>query len=237
MTIAIQPIGAPWRQTNRPIVVSLVGLSGAGKSSLGRALTRLDAELRVRPRVPWWRYLASVPPLIPTFVNLHRPFRHVLGKEMKRFLRLHALHRLTQETRDCSILVFDEGPVYLLARMLVYGGENIQTRGFEQSWRHAIAMWASELHAIVWLQAPENVLAARLRTRRHHPFGTCDDKVVSTRFRAYNDAFTRVFDELAAAGGPRPWTVRTDRTSVDKTARELLARLRALRGAAYGTPA
>jgi len=232
LTRTAATIAAPPRRPDRPLVVALAGLAGAGKSSLARALTALDPEIRARPRVSWWRYLASLPAMIPTFISLHRPFRGVLGKEMKRFLRLDALHRLVQETTDCRMLVFNEGPVYMLSRILVYGGENIQTRSFEECWRRAIATWAPELDAIVWLEAPENLLAARLRARAQHPFADRSDHAVHRLLGAYREAFTRVIRELTAAGGPPPWTVRTDRGSVDGTARDLLARLRALRGAA-----
>jgi len=226
-TIATQP-----RRADRPLVVALAGLAGAGKSSLARALVALDPEIRARPRVSWWRYLASLPAVIPTFISLHRPYRGWLGKEMKRFLRLEALHRLVQETTDCRMLVFDEGPVYLLSRILVYGGQNIQTRSFDECWRRAIDTWAPALDAIVWLEAPENLLSERLRARGKHPFADRSDEAVRRLLGAYREAFNRVIRELTAAGGPRPWTVRTDRGSVASTARDLLARLRALRGAA-----
>lgn len=229
MTIAVRADAGRPRRPDRPLVVALAGLAGAGKSSLSRALVALDPEVRARPRVSWWRYLASLPSVIPTFINLHRPFRRVLNKEMKRFLRLDALYRLVQETTGCRILVFDEGPVYLLARILVYGGENIQTRSFEECWRRAIETWAQQLDAIVWLEAPEHLLAARLRARRYHPFEDRSDHAVQWRLAAYRAAFSRVIRELTAAGGPRPWTVRTDRGSVDSTARDLLARLTKLR--------
>ena len=191
---------------------------------------RLDPEVRARPPVSVWRYITGIPPLIPTFLRLHRPFHGVLGKEMKRILRLHALERLVHETRDCRILVFDEGPVYLLARILVYGGPGIRTRSFQECWRRAITTWAAELDALVWLEAPEDLLAARLRARPQHPFahtGT-DDRSVRGLLRAYREAFAQVIGELTAAGGPRPWPVRTDLASVDWTARDLLIRLRRL---------
>ncbi len=234
MTTALRSAAAPIHETDRPLVVAIAGLAGAGKSSLGRALMRLDPAVRARPRVSFWRYLARIPPLIPTFLRLHRPFRGVLGKEMKRLLRLDALHRLVQETRNCRILVFDEGPVYLLARILVYGGAGIRTQAFEECWRRAIATWAAELDVIVWLEAPEDLLAERLRARPHHPFahtGT-DDRSVRRLFRSYRAAFAQVIGELTAAGGPRPWTIRTDHGSVDATAQELLVRLYRLRGGA-----
>ena len=234
MTIATRSVAAPSRHNERPLVVALTGLAGTGKSSLARALMRLDPGIRARPRVSVWRYLANVPPLIPTFLRLHYPLRGVLWKEMKRILRLHALRRMVHETTDCDMLVFDEGPVYLLARILVYGGAKIRTRNFEESWRRWIAMWAGEFDAIVMLQAPEDLLAARLRARRRHPFQDRSDAAVRALFRDYSDAFTRVIGELTAAGAPRPWTVQTNHGTVDETARDLLIRLGALRGPAYG---
>jgi shikimate kinase len=222
----------PLRGADRSLVVELAGLAGAGKSSLTRALAGLDPEIRARPRVSWARYLACVPPLVPTLLSLHWPFRGVLRKEMKRVLRLQALNRLSLGTRDGRTLLFDEGPVYMLARILVFGGQNVQTHGFQRWWRHAIARWAETLDVIIWLEASDDLLAARLRTRPEHPFGDVDDRAVSALLCAYREAFTRVIGELTAAAGPRVWTVPTDRGSVDSHAQELLARLRVVRGTA-----
>ena len=74
------------RSSGRPLVVELAGLAGSGKSTIALELGRLDPQIQARPRVPGPSHLASVPALIPTFVRLHRPFRGVLTKEMKRML-------------------------------------------------------------------------------------------------------------------------------------------------------
>ena len=213
-------------------MVELAGLAGAGKSSIARALVALDPGIRARPRISLWRHIASVPPLVPSFVNLHWPFRGVLVKEMKRILRLSALHRLADETKDCRMLVFDEGPVYFLARTLVFGGENIKSRAFEKFWRHAIEGWAQTLSAIVWLEAPEPLLVARLQERPEHPFGKISDQAVSAFFRKYREAYTRVIAELIAAGGPAPWTIQTQHGTAAAAAPEILVGLRASRGPA-----
>jgi hypothetical protein len=156
----------------------------------------------------------------------------MLTKEMKRIVRLRALHRLAQRSIGPGTLVFDEGPVYLLARMLVFGGDNIRTRGFERWWRGAVAAWAATLHAVVWLEAPDDVLATRIHTRRQrHPYQGAAEGAVSAFLCAYRAAFSRVLAGLRDAGGPEPWILATDAGSADQSARCLLARLRA-RGAA-----
>jgi hypothetical protein len=218
------------RRGDRPLVVELAGLAGAGKTTIGPALRRLDPEIRARPRVSWPWHIAGIPPLVPTFASLHWPFRGVLTNEMKSVLRLRSLYRVARRTTGCRVLLFDEGPVYTLARSLVYGGKNIQTRGFARWWRRAIAQWASTLDVIVWLDAPDDVLALRIHTRsKWHPLQGASDQMMADFLGSYRQAFSRVLADLTAASELQLWTVVTDRGSAELRARELLARFHALR--------
>lgn len=219
------------RSRTRPLAVELVGLAGAGKSAIARALVRLDPTIHARPRLSRWSYVASLPALVPTLVRVHWPFRGVLTKEVKRILRVRALHRYARRAGDGGALVFDEGPVYVLARMLVFGGDNIRTRGFERWWQRALAEWAPMLDAVIWVDAPDAVLAARIHTRSQwHPLQGAAGDEMSGFLNAYREAFRRVLGELCVAGGPRLWTVDTGRESVEAAAHALLARLGTLRG-------
>lgn len=224
--------------SERPVVVELAGLAGAGKSTLALALARLDPSIRARPRVPERSYLASVPALVPTFVGLHWPFRGVLTKEMKRMLRVETLHRLVRETTRGGTLLFDEGPVYMLSRILMFGADNIRSRAFERWWRAAIAEWATTLDVIIWLDAPDDVLAARLHTRAQwHPLQGAHDAAVSAFFKSYRAAFGRVVSELRTPGrGAQVWNIATDAGSADRTAHAIFDRLRARRGTASPVP-
>jgi predicted kinase len=223
----------PSRRGDRPLLVELVGLAGAGKTTIAPALQRLDPEIRARPRVSWPWHVAGVPPLVPTFASLHWPFRGVLTNEMKSILRLRALYRVARNATGCRVLLFDEGPVYMLARTLVYGGKNIQTRGFARWWRRAIAQWAATLDVIVWLDAPDEVLSLRIHSRpKWHPLQGASDQMMAEFLRSYRQAFSRVLADLTAARQLQLWTVPTDRGSADLRARELLARFQSLRGTA-----
>jgi hypothetical protein len=213
-----------------PLVIELAGLAGAGKSALARALTQRDPTIRARPHISAWRYLTSVPALAPTFFDLHWPFHGMLTKEMKRMLRVRALYGFAQHTRGEGPVVFDEGPVYMLARMLVFGEAATRTRAFERWWQAAITQWRSKLDAVVWLEAPDAVLASRIRTRsQQHPLQGHYDATFTTFFRAYRDAFERVLDLLCVPAGPPLWTFETEQGSADERARMLLARLPDLR--------
>lgn len=213
----------------RPMVVEVAGLAGAGKSTLASALARLDPEIRARPRLPNRTYLAAVPALLRTFVSLHWPFHGMRTKEMKRILRVGALHRWVHDRPPGGTVLFDEGPVYMLARTLVFGGDGIRSAAFERWWRAAIADWAATLDVVVWLDAPDPVLAARIETRAQpHPLRGAQEQAVRSFFSTYRDAFNRVLGELCGPGGPQLWWIATDTRLPGNTARAVLARLHSL---------
>ena len=230
-------VRAQARAPERPLVIELAGVAGAGKSTIANALARLDPEIRARPRVSGPSYLASLPALVPTAVGLHWPFHGLLAKETKRALRLHALRRLVHRMTGRGAVLFDEGPVYMLARTLALGGRGITTPGFARWWRTTVAEWATVLDVVVWLEAPDDVLATRIHTRlQPHPLQNAHDRAVDVFLSAYRAAFGRVLAELCVPRGPRLWTFATDRASADQTARAVLARLRPLRETAPSVP-
>ena len=221
--------GGGMEESAARFVVELIGVAGAGKSSIASALVALDERIRARPRIRNHTYAATVPTLLPTFLSLHWPPRRVLTKEMKRILRVHALHHLVRTANGAGPILFDEGPVYMLARLLVFGGAAVKTRAFARWWQGAIAQWAKTLSAIVWVDASDDVLAARLNARaQSHRLRGASESAMRAFFASYRAAYRRVLADLQAAGAAAPWMVATDHTSAADTAHAILARLRTL---------
>ena len=189
----------------------------------------LDERIRARPRVHNGTYAATVPTLLPTFLSLHWPPKRVLTKEMKRILRVHALHRLVRTASGPGLILFDEGPIYMLSRLLVFGGAAVQTPAFARWWRGAIALWARTLSAIVWVDASDDVLTARLNSRAQpHRLRDASEPAMRAFFASYRDAFRRVLADLEAAGAPAAWIVETDDLPLQDAADTILARVRTL---------
>jgi hypothetical protein len=209
-----------------PVVVELVGVAAAGKSTLLRTLSERDPRLRAGVRPPTHRHVPSAIAMLPTFLALHRPYHAVLWNEMKRIAYLRTLRSLLPEQRR-PVVVLDEGAVYMLARLLVFGDERIRTAAFARWWSAAIANWASVLRVLVWLDAPDSVLIERLRTRRQvHPVKALPDDEVIRFLGLYRAAYTCVLGELVACGGPRAVTLRSDLESVDALADRVAAEIR-----------
>jgi hypothetical protein len=208
----------------RPLTVELVGPAATGKSSLLLALAREHQLWQAGLRLPTFRHLQSAVGLAPTYLALHRPYRGLLWKEMKRITYLRTLRRVLEDptsTRSTTVIL-DQGAVYMMARLLVFGKERVRSAAFDRWWQETIEHWARVLDIVVWLDAPDPILIHRIRTRKQpHPVKGLSDAAISRFITTYRAAYDRVLGGLAAAHGPAMIAVRTDQESLDQAARRV----------------
>ncbi len=191
--------------------VELVGPAGAGKSSIGAELaTRHTGRIAPGglwglPRLGLLRHACALLPAGTRGIPSHRP--HAVADTLLHLARVRTLHGLVHADPPTGALrLLDEGPVFGLAwlRMrragLVHGGP------LEAAWRDAAVHWAHTLDAIFWLDAPDAVLARRIRERPkpHMMKGAHAGEVAAfaASFRAALDAV------IEAMGADAPRLVR-----------------------------
>src|SRR5712691_9626058 len=139
---------------SRPIVVELVGPAGVGKSAIAeRLLARHDV---VRASV--WN--------LPQLLRLCVVTRSLPREELKQIVRLNALRLFVRRrVAGARVVVLDEGPVFALSWLRVFGHPRLQNGRAEPWWRATYAVWAVLLDRLVLLDAPEPVLTSRIRGR------------------------------------------------------------------------
>jgi predicted ATPase len=215
----------------RPLVVELVGPAAAGKTSVLHALRMRDDGLVVVGCRPSRRqHVASAIGLAPIFLALHLPFRGLLWKEMKRIAYVRTYQRLLEARASAhpGAVVLDEGPIYMLARLLVFGGDKLQSTVFASWWRDAIAQWARLLDIVVWLDAPDATLIHRLRTRRQpHPVSALSEEAIARFMSSYREAYDIVVADLTAVQPARVLVFRTHQDSVTRIADRVASEIRA----------
>jgi hypothetical protein len=211
-------------------LVELIGPAGAGKSSLLRALRQRDARICGNVEISCLTYLRDIPPLLATFAKFHRPFRGLRQKEMKRVLHLTTLGRVLRapEAEGPHIQVLDEGPVYMLTRMLCLGEPRFDNEAFHLWWDVAVSQWARRLRLVVCLDAAPYVLARRIRRRPGPPpISDTTDGSLLPFLEKYRRCYDRVVHQLTEAGGPAPVTFDTSCLTIDSLANHVLGAIRA----------
>jgi hypothetical protein len=130
-----------------------------------------------------------------------------------------------------GILLFDEGPVFALAWLRGFGHPGIREAS-EAWWRATLEQWSHALDAVVVLDAPNAMLAHRVRTRPvWHEVQAASDQEISLWMQRFREALEWVLAGLTVNGGPAVIRISTERDDPDRIADRVLS---VLGSAAYG---
>jgi adenylate kinase family enzyme len=156
-------------------VVEIVGPAGAGKSTLCQLLERSSNHVQMQ-NFPDVRKLEDAPffvsnglQLIPGLFRLYRPAsRHLSRREFAWLAILKGWSSLfgRNQNNDGKIIILDQGPVYLMAEMRLFGPEYLRQKNAERFWHNIYHRWKAALYMIVSLDAADAILMDRIRNRQ-----------------------------------------------------------------------
>lgn len=202
------------------MLVEIIGLAGAGKSSLLRALkqnsklaTHAD-RLSVRKLEALPFYLGTSLRTAPFFLSLYHQGCRLSREEMSRILYVAGMHDyFRQHSHTGKPLILDQGPVFELATLYGFGPSQLHDARFQAWWQQQFQMWARSLDLVVWLSAPPEVLLERIRSReQRHAVKESSSNVAKEFLQRYQSAYETVIKSLAAKG--KPEIVRLDSSSL-----------------------
>lgn len=214
----------------RAVVVELVGPAGAGKTTLAKGVTAVDAT--VRSGLSLWglprrQLVRSAVALAPTILGAGINRTPLRAGEMAQMIRLGALRRVVEEeaTRH-RVIILDEGPVFALSWLDVFfrrNGERVPA-----SWRRrVVAEWSKLLDVVVFIDASDITLANRIRTRdKEHMVKSLPDEEIFGFSAGFRRAFERAVGELAHAGHILVDSLKTDAGPVDESTARLMTKLK-----------
>ena len=219
----------------RPRIIELIGPAGAGKSEVARALCRRpDVRRTTVWRVPLPELAWATICTLPSAARLIRSARAPIHRELRHIARLRGLLDFLDrdELSRYRYIVVDEGPIYTLAWLRVIGHPAFHDQRTD-SWRHYIAgLWAATIDEVVNLDAPDAVLAQRLRSRaKAHVMSNSPDRAITAFSMRYRTAFNDSIALVQQHGRVPVRDFRTDRCTADQIADQILV------GAAAAAPA
>jgi predicted kinase len=157
------------------MIVELVGLPGVGKSTLAQEMCRQNRNIHLE-KTPYFRRATDIPFFMRNSVkNLPRILRIQLSKDggglSRRDIVLMVIlsgwrqvliqKNLTNEL----VLLLDEGPICYLTRLCAWGSEGLRSTAANNWWKGVFLEWASFLDLIIWLDASDETLIERIRSR------------------------------------------------------------------------
>ncbi|CAN5727975.1 hypothetical protein BH23GEM6_BH23GEM6_21420 [soil metagenome] len=236
-----------WQAPAGPWTIELVGPAGAGKSQLLSALESSPLELellnRFDKRTNGGMILRNAAPLalrllrlltthaVASFGGL-RPGAAAASRASLRagihgLLFLHLMRpRVFRRRQSLSAVVVDEGPVFMLAKL-----EGLRRdHGFPAHFGPAVLReqdyWGSALHAVVLLDAPDEVLMERIRTRaKDHIVKHATEAEMRTFLNDWRTSIAAVCARLAGAFGTRVVRYDSSTWSAEAIKDDLLRRM------------
>lgn len=191
-------------------VYELAGPAGAGKTTLAETLVRDRADVIIGLPAGRTSMLVGVTAAAPMLLRgraseSHGPWT---AADLRSIGYLHAWrrHAAEQHRPGCAgVVLLDHGPTYRLASLRL--GEAATrapaplTAAFRQWWTRTAISWSGVLDAVVWLDAPDDVLVARIedRDRFHRVRGRAATDVQGFLER-YRDSYAAVLDLLGRCG-------------------------------------
>lgn len=216
------------------LFAEIVGPSGAGKSQLSTVLNELNPDVKAGltvwglPRTSLaFGGLRSMRDL--TTLAIER--RAIRTSEVKQVIRLSAFYRTLGDDRFESFryLFIDEGAVFALAKLRAdIGFESFGRR--MKRWESAVIdRWSSRLDLIVWLDAADDVLIRRVRTRRKpHRMKYESEATMRYFLSRYRAAYREILDEFASRAEIPVLSFRNDDRDLYAVAKEIVAACRRL---------
>jgi shikimate kinase len=155
-------------------IIEVIGPAGSGKSTLAKALTQ-NKKISLAGPAPYFRNLIEFPFFVRnTFDMLPLLYKFLFIKGLEGpslrdiawMVTLKGWHRvLLHNAEENSDLLLDEGPVFLMAYLQIYGAKALNSPSNQAWWDQMYKQWSRVLNIIIYLDAPDETLIERIRFR------------------------------------------------------------------------
>lgn len=188
--------------------MEVLGPPGAGKTTVLEAVSRLSPMVRPVRGYSALRYVPAylqaalcVAPLLRAGTRDTPDVR----KSANWMIRLQASTKVLQaeRARGGPVVLFDQGPAYTLVRL--HPRSDAPADRYRDWWTRSVDRWATLLDVLVVLDASDEVLLARIRSRgKEHSVKHVAPAQAVQALTAYRTQCQSVAGRLAAGGhGPR----------------------------------
>lgn len=211
------------------LVFELLGPAGVGKTAILHAISRMAPSVRTGLRINRIRQLPliawSMITLTPAIVETMFGDARQLWPGMRHMGRLRWLSAEVGRAHASGheAILLDEGPLFSLGRLSVFLHAAEGAGPMARQWNAEVARWSGLLDGVIVLDAPNEILAQRIRRRsKDHEVKDGSDREVFDFLDRYRAAYRDIVARLTVSGQLQIVHFDTSATPIDRIASDVL---------------
>jgi shikimate kinase len=220
-----------------PLIIEVVGPAGTGKTTLIQALSQsnekilIGANLALRKKEHILIFAGYAPFLLPSLLRRDQHSRKFTWEEIKTLVYVKTWPRVLNQQmgNHGNIVLLDHGPIFRLASLLGFGPNSLKDKRYEKWWNEVIKQLSSTLDMVIWLDAPDTILAERIncRSQKHKIKGKSE--IEASDFLAkYRISLMQILSKLIVYGEPTILEFDAGELSTDQIMDEVLEFLKSI---------
>jgi deoxyadenosine/deoxycytidine kinase len=188
---------------NPPRIIELVGIAGAGKTTLANSLSQIDKRIVLSDH-PYFREVRDIPYFARNTLSMTPTLLHLLSQNQFITLNprkaawmviLNGWHKtlMRQVASANKVHVMDQGPVSIMAELLYMHPNAMDSSVFKKWWEGMFEAWSGCLDLLVNLDTLDATMIKRVRHRGNwHLIKEQTD----TEAADFNQAYRKIYEHL-----------------------------------------
>jgi RNase adaptor protein for sRNA GlmZ degradation len=187
------------------MIVEIVGVAGSGKTTTLSMLSQQNLDilpvLHLRSFKNFLLYVSATYSMLPILLRQIICQKSFDLQKLHLMIRLQSLYSISRRLSDRSVMVLDQGPIFTLMLLADLDFEDDITVDFtvKSWWNQMLSNWSHMLDMIIFLDAPDEVLINRIRTRdKWHPVKSKSDVAIKCYLLNHRTLFEAIVSQLLA---------------------------------------